>query len=202
MRVDDLFQSDDFREEIQYLAERCSEFFEESKGVPLLKNLPSEYGDFHRVKVRKRKKRKDDESHFAERFNDVFEHDVRDLRERAVFANGEESFEPADQDGLEPFYIFPIDGYHYMYCTEVENSSTDYKTVFDAIFEQFGSVKGNEVVADLLKFTYTSTNLQEGIRQGAEIIIYNIPYFYAVRSSTVDDYEQLTKIIKDFEDVV
>jgi hypothetical protein len=202
MRVDDLIQSDDSREELQILAERCSQFFEESNGCPLMKNLPGEYGDFHRVKVRKRKHRKSDPSEtFSEAFNEAFEHEWKDLRERAIFANGELSFEPADGQTLEPFYIFPIDGYRYMYSREVENSSQDYKTVFDALFEQFGPDRGNEVITDLLKFTYISEKLNEGIQSGAEIIIYNIPYFYAIRVATVDNYTNIIEEIKEIQDV-
>jgi len=199
MRVDDLIQSDDLREELLILLERCSEFLEESGGQPLLKNLPSEYGDFHKVKVRLRKSHKEDTSDFMDTFNEAFEDQLHNLRQRAVFANGPVSFESADSDELEPFYIFPIDGFQYMYSKEVEDSSEDYKAVFDAIFEQFGSDKGNEVITDLLKFTYTSARLDEGIESGSEIIIYNIPYFYAIRASTVDDYSTLLTIIQEIQ---
>lgn len=197
MRVGDLIQTEETREELILLSERCSQFFEDASGLPLMKNLPSEYGDFHKVKVRKRSKLKNDSKEFAETFNEAFETELRNLRERAIFANGATSFEPADTAELEPFYIFPIDGYKFMYSKEVENSSQDYKTVFDAIFEEFGSEKGNEIIADLLKFSYTSEKLYEGIDQGSEIILYNIPYFYAVRASTVDDYDELLTAIKD-----
>lgn len=187
MRVDDLIQSDEFREELQLVADRCSQFIEESRGLPLLKNLSDEYGDFHKVKVRKRKKRKGDPSKsFSAAFNEAFEDEWQNLRERAIFANGEVSFDPAD-GGLEPFYIFPIDGYQFMYSREVENSSQDYKKVFDTIFEEFGD-RGTEVITEMLKFTYTSDKLHEGIEMGSEIILYNIPYFYAIRESTVDNY--------------
>lgn len=199
MRVDDLIQPDDAREELHILTERCSEYIDDSGGKPLLKNLPSEYGDFHKVKVRFRKKLPENSSDFTETFNEAFEQELHNLRQRAVFANGEVSFESADTDDLEPFYIFPIDGYRFMYSKEVENSSEDYQTVFDAIFEQFGSDKGNEVITDLLKFTYTSAKLEEGIDSGSEIIIYNIPYFYAVRASTVENYNSLLNILEDIE---
>lgn len=202
MRVDDLIQTDDSREELQIVADRCSQFLDEACGLPLLKNLPSDYGDFHKVKVRKRKHKKSDPSGaFAEVFNEAFEDELTNLRERAIFANGEGSFEPADKKEFEPFYIFPIDGYQYMYSREVENSSQDYKTVFDAIFEEFGSERGNDVITDLLKFTYTSDKLHEGIDSGSEIILYNIPYFYAIRAATVDNYENLLKEVEDLQNV-
>ncbi len=197
MRVDDLIQSDETREELLILGERCTQFLEESEGRPLMKNLPSEYGDFHKVKVRKRRQRKEDTREFAETFNEAFEDELRDLRERAVFANGECSFEPADTEEAEPFYIFPIDGYRFMYSKEIENSSEDYKTVFDAVFEEFGADKGNEVITELLKFTYTGNNLSEGIDQGSEIILYNLPYFYAIRANTVEDYSELLTVLEE-----
>lgn len=199
MRVDDLIRSNDTYEELQILHNRCPQFLEEADDQPLMKNLPVKYGDFHKVKVRKRKHQDDD---FVETFNEAFEDELRDLRERAVFANGPISFDPAENDELEPFYIFPIDGYRFMYSKEVENSSQDYKTVFDSIFEEFGADKGNEVITDLLKFTYTATNLKEGIESGSEVILYNIPYFYAIRASTVDDYTQLLTSLKEIEDNV
>jgi len=184
MRVDDLIHSEENREELLILVERCSQFFVEAEGRPLLKNLPADYDDFHKVKVRKRQLKGDDKE-FTETFNDAFEDELRDLRERAVFSNGTVSFEPADTQEQEPFYIFPIDGFRFLYSREVENSSNEYKTLFDTIFEEFGAVRGNEVITDLLKFTYTGNTLHEGIDSGSEIIIYNISYFYAIRAETV-----------------
>ncbi len=84
-----------------------------------------------------------------------------------------------------------------MYSREVMNSGHEYKQVFDTLFEQFGEEKGNEVITDLLRFTYTSNNLSEGIESGSEIIIYGIPYFYAYKVSAVQDYDiLLSKISK------
>ena len=193
MKIDDIMWSDDAREELSIISERCSQFLEDTCGSPLLMNLSKKYGDFHKVKVRMRKNREDDT--FSETFNVAFKDEAWNLRERAAFANGLESFEPADNDDLEPFYIFPIDGFRFMYSTEVENSGNDYKKVFDTILEEFGADKGNEVLTDLLKFTYTSDNLYEGITQGSEIIMFNLPYFYAIRQSTVEDYKKLLSSI-------
>lgn len=203
MRVDDLVQSADFYSELRLIAERCTQYVQESQGLPLLKNLSDEYGDFHKVKVRKRKQRKKDPSEtFSVAFNEAFDEEIANLRERAVFANGDISFEPAERDGLEPFYVFPIDGYRFMYSREVENSSSDYKTVFDAIFEEFGADHGNEVITELLKFSYTTDKLYEGIQLGSEIILYNLPYFYAIRAATVDNYNDILKEVEDLQNVV
>lgn len=194
MRVDDLIRESREQEELRILKTRCSQFLEDSNSLPLLKNLPETYGDFHKVKVRKRK----GEDDFTETFNEAFEEEHTDLWQRAVFANGLTSFEPEDGD-FETFFIFPINGYKYMYCAEVENSSQEYKQVFDNIFEEFGSEKGQDVITDLLRFTYVQEELDKGIETGAEIVIYNIPFYYAIRTSSIGDYDALLTEIQEVD---
>lgn len=186
MYLEDIFQSKN-RDEIYPILQECKQFLEESNGHPLLKNLPMNYNDIHKVKVRKRK-RKDD---FTNIFNEAFE-DIPNLRQRAIFANGKASLQEA-KEGEEAFYIFPIDGYKFMYSPEVSNSKEDYKNAFEVILENFDD---KEVMEELLKYTYTKKNLVEGISNGSEIIIYNIPYFYAVRQSSIEDYKSLLDIDK------
>lgn len=170
----------------------CTDFLNESNGLPLLKNLPLNYNDLHKVKVRWKKS----VNTFSEAFNHAFKHEQDGLRQRAIFTNGAGSLQEA-ADNQEPFYIFPIDGYKYTYSKEVENSSEEYKKTFDAVFEQFGNDKGQaiDIITELLKFTYTNNNLREGIEQGAEIIIYNIPFYYAVRVSKFEEYNELLDLI-------
>lgn len=156
------------------IGKECSVFLNESQGQPILKNLPSNYEDFHKVKLRQRKKRDE----FYKTFNEVFD-DVPNLRQRSITVNGETTF-CAENGKMEPFFIFPIDGYKFMYSLEVTNSKQDYKDAFEKIVETF---QDTEIVQDLLKYTYTTKNLIEGIERGSEIIIYNIPYCYAVRAN-------------------
>lgn len=188
MRINDLYRNHESTIEVQLLKTKCTQFFKESCGLPLLKNLSSAYNDFHKVKVRKRKS---DVGDFTETFNEAFETQHPGLRQRAVFANGSVSFQPLVCEEFEPFYVFPIDGYHFMYSKEVQNSGHEYKQVFETLFEQFGEEKGNAVLTDLLRFTYTSKALNEGIESGSEIIIYGVPYFYAMRTTAVEEYDEL-----------
>jgi len=171
----------------------CINFINESNNLPLLKNLPINYNDLHKVKVRWKKS----VNTFSEAFNQAFKHEQGGLRQRAIFTNGASSLQ-AVLDDQEPFYVFPIDGYKYTYSKEVENSSEEYKKTFDAVFEQFGNDKGQaiDIITELLRFTYANNNLHEGIEQGAEIIIYNIPFYYAVRTSKFEDYNELLELIK------
>lgn len=156
------------------LNKECSIFLKESQGQPILKNLPSTYEDFHKVKLRQRKKK----GEFYKTFNEAFDN-IPNLRQRSITVNGESTF-VAENKETEPFFIFPIDGYKFMYSLEVMNSKQDYKDAFEKIVEIF---EDKEIVEDLLKYTYTSKNLLEGIEHGSEIIIYNIPYCYAIRAN-------------------
>jgi hypothetical protein len=192
MLINDLYQIHQCSTEIQILRTKCMQFFKESQNQPLLKNLSIQYSDFDKIKVRKRKGETGD---FTETFNEAFEQQHPGLRQRAIFANGVTSFQPIIENTLESFYIFPINGYKFMYSREVENSGQEYKQVFDTLFEQFGEEKGNEVITDLLRFTYTSQNLYEGINSGSEIIIYGIPYFYAIRTTSIENYQQVLSAI-------
>jgi len=145
------------------------------------------------VKVRKRKA---DDS-FTEAFNEAFVEEHFELRQRAIFANGSLSFQTSIDPLQEAFYIFPVDGYKYMYSKEVEHSGSEYRDVFEAVFAQLGDTKTNDVLTDLLRFSYTSNNLVEGIDHGAEIILYGIPYYYAVRSATYNSYNDLLSAITE-----
>ena len=188
MLINDVLHSADYSG-FEPIAENCHQFLEESGGFPMVKLLPKTYQDFQKVKIRKRKH----ETGFANSFNEAFEHEMHQLRERSLFANGEVFLrENINTDkSLEPFYVFPIDGYDFLYSKEVTNSTENYSAVFKEIFNQLGESSAEKVFTDLIKFTYTSSNLQEGLESGAEIIVYGIPYYYSIRESAINDYNKL-----------
>jgi hypothetical protein len=76
---------------------------------------------------------------------------------------------------------------------EISQSNIEYKQVFDALFEQFGNDKGQAVavISDLLKYNYIKENLHEGLATDAEIVLYGIPHYYAVKCALVNDYAEL-----------
>lgn len=170
--------------EVHPIIQECSTFIKESQGLPLLKNFPTQYDDFHKVKMRQRKKHDE----FYKTFNEAFNNP--NLRQRSITVNGESTFIPESKD-LEPFYVFPIDNYKFLYSLEVTNSKQDYREAFELVVETFHD---KEIVEDLLKYSYTSKNLLEGIEHGSEIIIYNVPYCYAVRVSNNNYNEFLTSL--------
>lgn len=168
------------------LYKECSQYLKESKGRPLLKNLPSRYDGFKKVKVRKKNKN----DSVIEAFNKSFSNH-KNAFQRSIFANGEGSFVQASDILLEPFYIFPINGYKYVYNPIVINFESQYKENIDSLTNNTSKSVAIDMVSMVIAQSYTNTNLSKGIKTGAEIIIYGIPYYYAIRKSLLDDYNEI-----------
>jgi len=196
MRVNQLFEQDDpvfseYKVRLRKIATECSLFLSESRNFPVFKVLASSYDDIQKVKVRKHRQK----TKFSQTFNEAFENQIRDLRQRAVFTNSQ--IIEADEKDL--FYVFPKNGYKFMYCTEVTHSTNDYQQVFDSLFEQFDDDKAEQMIHDLLKFTYTHENLYEGLEKQVEVIFYNVPYYYAARVNSFN-YENLLTDLTEVSD--
>jgi hypothetical protein len=180
MRLNDVLNTDTHLEALRL---ECDQFVTASGGYPTRKALPTSYQNIQRVKVRQQKRA--DAVTFV--FNEAFS-DVRNLRQRAVITHETPTITP----NLEPFYVFPINGYKFLYSKEVRDSSAEYKEVIDTVFERFANTEqAAEIITDIVKYTYTNDNIIEGVRHGAEIIFYNIPYYYAVRQSAFPDYKTI-----------
>lgn len=192
MRINELIIPDDKRSGLTLLNTQCEQFFEEAGHTPLYKNLPSTYTDIHKVKVRQRKNTSD----FNHTFNTAFESQQHKLRQRAIFATGISSLTEGEQHE-EPFFIFPIDGFQYIYSPEIRNSDENYRQVIEMFYENFGEKAGTELAVDMIRFSYMHDKLQEGIINGSEIIIYNIPYFYAVRCESFESYDDLLTLVHE-----
>lgn len=171
--------------EITTIEAKCKQFLRESAGLPLYKLLPKSYENFQRVKVRQHKHK----DNVTEVFDKAFGNQFTNLRQRAIFSSGNE---PETTNEHDAFYIFPIDGYKFLYSKEIKNSSQEYRQVVETMFEKFeDNNKAIEIVTDLLKYTYLRENLVEGIVSDSEIILYGIPFYYAVRVDNVPPYGKL-----------
>lgn len=191
MQVKDLVYNYDV-DNLTVIKDQCNQFLYESDGLPLVRNLPQTYQDFQKVKVRKRKASND----FSDTFNNAFKDEINSLRERAIFTNSVETIDRNSADFADVFYVFPINGYQFLYSKEVENSTNSYKKVFESIFNQMNEESAAEVFTDLLKFNYITEDLAAGIESGAEIIIYGISHYYVIRESSIDNYNNLlTRLI-------
>lgn len=167
------------------LRQECSQFLSESQDQLLLKNLPRDYEGFKKVKVRK----KNVNELFVDAFNRSFsEH--KNLFQRAIFANGESSF-VSKMDGIEPFYVFPINGYKFIYNPVVSNAFEQYKGDVNYLLQKVSKTAAVDMFSKVIKESYISSNLSNGIQVGAEIIFYNVPYYYAIRKSLLDDYNKI-----------
>lgn len=187
MLIDDIlhdqFNSLNFDNSI--IRTECSRFLKESNGLPLYNTLPNTYSDFHRVKARFRKQQNIVSNHF----NKAFEHNTPNLRQRATFAY---SYPMSESSELDLFYVFPIDTYKFLYSKEVKNSNNDYKQIMETLLETCNNMEtASDIITEMLKYTYNTTNLYEGLLAQTEIIFYNIPYYYAVRVNSGYSYKQI-----------
>ncbi len=186
MLVEDLFTRNDTIDVYRRVIHtECAQFISESNGLPIHKSLPKSYSDFHKVKVRFKRT----ENTVSSAFNQAFINETPKLSQRAIFAY---STPPLVEDNMDLFYVFPIDKYRFLYSREVTNSNSDYKQVIDTMLEAFDSIdKATELVTDLLKYTYSSKQLYEGIMANAEVIFYGIPFYYALRVNAQQNYSQI-----------
>lgn len=162
----------------------CDQFLIESDHHPVWRMLPRNYADIQRVKIRQHKRT----DAVTRIFNEAFA-ELPNIRQRSLITSSQL---PPNTNDLDPFYVFPINGYRFMYSREVKDSTLDYRHVIDVVFEQFDSEnKAAEILSDIVKYSYVNKNLLEGICSGAEIIFYNIPYYYAVRCEAFPHYSNL-----------
>lgn len=164
---------------IPTISKECAQFLQESNGQCLIKKLPVKYQGFARVKVRLSKGK----TEFTENFNRAFQTKTHELHQRSIFAytDMEVVLESIDSPKMEPFYIFPVDGYKVLFNPAVQNSQTDYGD-YDQLH-----IDG-QLVTDQLKLSYKAGTLKEATESNCEVIIYGIPYYYAFRASLIEDY--------------
>lgn len=166
------------------LEKECSQFLKASNGYPLLKNLPLNNDGFRKVKVRKKKNATSD---IVKIFNETFNNEQTDLLQRSIFAHGPSSFIPTTDPNFAPFYIFPIDGYKFLYAQDVAETTETYKDTLSVLIDHYGA-SGIQTFKEVLKYQYSSEDLEKGLSTDTEMIIYDIPYYYAINYFLIEDY--------------
>lgn len=162
----------------------CSEFLKKSDGVPLLKDLPSEGEGFRKIKMRLQKNWN---SPLSEAFNETF-NEYKNLLNRSMFAYGPAAFEPCTESNMEPFFVFPINGFKFLYSDNV-NSPIVFTDTLQTLKDHAGN-SGIDTFKDVLKFQYSSENFSEALMSKSQIIIYDIHYYYAIRYSLIPRYSE------------
>jgi hypothetical protein len=174
------------KNELRVLKEECSQFVSLAS-APLYVQLRDSYPDIAKVKVRKKNTR----TVIGEGFDKAFA-DFYNISQRCVYAKSSRAvFESvADKD---IFYMFPIDGFRFLYNNQIEDNLKQHTETLSHLDECMESQQAIGTITEIIKATYTSINISEGINSGAEIMIYNIPRFYAVRA----DKYQYTELIQE-----
>lgn len=170
----------------------CSSFINESANMPIFKNIQTASDpiapNVFKIKVR-HKKTENNVIHQA--YNTAF---TTNIREKAVFTYSNVALCEQTSDLC---YVFPKDGYKFLYSKEISHSNEEYKDVLDTLIESVDIDKAYTIITDMLKFTYTSTNLKEGIQSESEILFYHLPYFYAVSVNRYPNFPELITKIKE-----
>jgi len=145
--------------------------------------LPKEGPAMRSIKIRKKKSA----TAFDEAFNTVFSGHPN-VRQRCVFTNGVHT--QSNDPTLEEFYIFPKDGFKFMYSTSVVDSSQQYGDAFANLKEATPS-HAIETIGEILEFDYKSDDLATALLSGCEIIIFGCPSYYAINRDSVKSYSTL-----------
>lgn len=184
MRLYDVLSKSQTTHQYSHIGEFCSQYIVESKQIPLYRNLSSSLPDVTRVKIRHKKNASTINQVFAEAF-------APKVRERSLFAKSTTSY----KENTEPYYIFPINGYKYLYSLDIKDSNHEYNNLCETLYSSFDQEQATDVFSDMLRFTYHSDKLYQGIINESEILFYDIPAFYAVKVSSVP-YPKLIELIQ------
>lgn len=174
------------------IREECSIFLNESKNIPLIKSL--NIGDKNVRKVKVRIKKKNVNNDIVESFNNAFSTTYNNIYGRAIFCNGKhKQLKKNDMD--EEVYVFPINGFKFLYNPNVEYHM-EYEKTLKTLEENMSELDPDRLLTEMIEYSYASgANLDTALLSDKEIIIYNIPYFYAVKKNKFSTYSELLSIV-------
>lgn len=159
----------------------CSEFLSKAGNSPLYKLLPTSGEGFRKIKIRKKNRH---EHSFERYFDMAFGHQYKDLRLRSMIA---QSKEPDNKNPLlEPFYVFPTNGFKILYNQQIDDYASYIKNL-EGILHNTGSME--QLLKSLFEYAYVEGDILEAVKSGSDILVYDIPYYYAVRKSLVQSYD-------------
>lgn len=170
--------------ELPTLKQHCQQFLLESEGLPLVKYLPKNKDGFCKVKLRHQNKTA---MPFVGALNESLKGvvSVDNIFNRSLRANGY-SGQQLQTNDLDLFYVFPIDGYRYVYNPSIQRHERELYESYNVLSQ---TESGLGIFQDLIKMVYRNDRLNEAISSGAEVLIYGIQAYYALRATIVSDYE-------------
>lgn len=170
----------------------CSSFINESNGYPLIKNLKSDNRYVRKVKVRTKK----NSEGFIQKFNEAFNKEHNNIYGRSIFCNGKHNYLKNDN---ELVYVFPINGFKFLFNPNIEYHM-EYSKAFEKVEDKMTALEAENLLIDMIEYSYNSCNyaLHEALFSEKEIIIYNIPYYYAIKVSRHPHYNDLLQIFSKY----
>ena len=174
------------------ILEECSDFLSENGSNPLVKTLKKDTRHLRKVKVRTKRKNEP----FIKTFNKAFDDSFHNIYGRSIFCNGNHT--KKINENMELVYVFPINGFKFLFNPNVEYHM-EYDKTFKEIKGKLSSTDIKNIMVDMIEYSYSSCKytLKEASFSGKEVIIYNIPYYYAVRVDRHPDYERFLSILKN-----
>lgn len=166
------------------IRDHCSDFLSKNTNSPLMKTLPNREGFVERVKVR----HKQTNDFVCLCFNEAFDAKETNLYSKLVFVNGDNTSEQC-------YYIFPVNGFKFLYCKEVKSLVQHCNFLHETMssFQQ-----KHDIIVDMLKMSYHDDSIEEAIATNCEIIIHSIPFFYAVKNTK--PYAEVLRLIKEYKE--
>lgn len=159
----------------------CSEFLLRSECRPLYRPLQISGDGFRRVKIRKK-------ASYAHRYDEYFDlafkHKREDLRLRSLIAQTQTT--PVMDAALERFYVFPINGYKILYSQQIKDYS-EYLKLLESVLSD--TDMADSILKKLFQNAYQEDSIIDAMDTGSNILVYNIPYYYAIRESLIVDYK-------------
>jgi hypothetical protein len=152
--------------------------------------LPAHREPFIKVKARHKKAKN---MPLANAFNTAFANIYPNIFYRSIFCNTTER----DSTGLERYYIFPINGYKFLYCNSVKNTTEAYKSAMLGVLDIMVENEAISLLSKVLEDDYVSENLHIALDKQSEVIIYNIPYFYAIKCSFFTEKSDYDLIVRN-----
>ena len=168
----------------------CSEFINDSRGIPMYKMLPSHREPFIKVKARHKKPK---DLPLADAFNNAFSNIYPNIFYRSIFCNTKED----NINGLEKYYVFPINGYKFLYCNSVKNTTEAYKSAMLGVLDIMVENEAISLLSTVLADDYINHDLHKALEKEYEVIVYNIPYFYAIKCSFFKEKDDYNLIIRN-----
>lgn len=149
----------------------CTDFLKQSNGQPLIKELQN-VRSFRKLKARHRNKS------FSSLLNDAFNSSIGT---RCITTAS-----TVDELTDHHYYVFPINGFKFLY-DPTGTPVTSYQSLTKTV--------QTELVEELMRLNIEGSDLTQALSIGTEVVLYDIPYCYAVNVKTVSDYNNLLSLL-------